>query len=368
MLENINRARGALRGGHTAEGAPSAFLRPKAEEGRLRHRACGKGGMRHMKTAWGKKAVCAALALFAALVWLPAAAFAESVQYLGEDGKTYTQENATPVSQSDTEWGKAGGETWYVAKDTVEITGRVKVTGSVHLILANGANLTVNGGIEVSEGNSFTVYAQSTKESEMGSLTATAVVGTGNAGIGGNSGGSGGAITITGGVVTATGGGTNWGGAGIGGGEDGDGGTITIKGGKVTATGGGTGWSGAGIGGGNNGSGGTITITGGVVNATGGGGGGAGIGGGSLTISPAAGWSIEAKAGESAAAATALSGSPFAPGTQTDVIGLVQGQKYFASTAQKLPDEEKPAQDTGSTQATQATQATQTKQNPKTGV
>ena len=51
MLENINRARGALRGGHTAEGAPSAFLQPKAEEGRLRHRACGKGGMRHMKTA-----------------------------------------------------------------------------------------------------------------------------------------------------------------------------------------------------------------------------------------------------------------------------------------------------------------------------
>ena len=168
--------------------------------------------------------------------------------------------------------------------------------------------------------------------------------------------------------MTATGGGTDRGGAGIGGGNKGSGGTITITGGEVTATGGGTGWSGAGIGGGNNGSGGTITITGGVVNATGGGGGGAGIGGGSLTISPAAGWSIEAKAGESAAAATALSGSPFAPGTQTDVIGLVQGQKYFASTAQKLPDEEKPAQDTGSTQATQATQATQTKQNPKTGV
>ena len=165
-------------------------------------------------------------------------------------------------------------------------------------------------------------------------------------------------------MVTAQGGNDTYGGAGIGGGSNGSGGTITITGGEVTATGGGTGWSGAGIGGGNNGSGGTITITGGVVNATGGGTGwsGAGIGGGSLTISPAAGWSIEAKAGESAAAATALSGSPFAPGTQTDVIGLVQGQKYFASTAQKLPDEEKPAQDTGSTQATQ------TKQNPQTGV
>ena len=45
MLENINRARGALRGGHTAEGAPSAFLRLLAEEGRLWRGACGKGGI-----------------------------------------------------------------------------------------------------------------------------------------------------------------------------------------------------------------------------------------------------------------------------------------------------------------------------------
>ena len=283
-----------------------------------------------MKTAWGKKAVCAALALFAALVWMPAA-FADSAQYLGEDGQMYTQENAAPVQQGDTEWGKAGGETWYVAKDTVEITGRVKVTGSVHLILANGANLTVDGGIEVSEGNSFTVYAQSTDETQMGSLTATArekgdgagiggnnaplgedsrytgaggtagsitihggkVTATGaegSAGIGGGAGGeaaqTGGTIKITGGVVNATGGASagysTYSGAGIGGGELGTGGEVTITGGKVTATGGNNTYGGAGIGGGDNGSGGTITITGGKVTAQGGGtnGGGAGIGGG----------------------------------------------------------------------------------------
>ncbi len=278
-----------------------------------------------MKTAWAKRAACAALALFAALVWLPAAAFAESVQYLGEDGKTYTQENATPVSQSDTEWGTAGNETWYVASGTVAIDHRVTVTGDVHLILANGAKLTVNGGIEVSEGNSFTVYAQSTEESEMGSLEAKAT-GTGDgAGIGGNNGqydgkytspggtagsitihgghvtatgagaaagigggagsngGSGGTVRITGGVVTATGGTVQtYSGAGIGGGYRGSGGTITITGGVVTAQGGNNTYGGAGIGGGDNGSGGTITITGGKVTAQGGGtnGGGAGIGGG----------------------------------------------------------------------------------------
>ena len=106
-----------------------------------------------MRTVWGKKAVCATLVAFAALVWMPAA-FADSAQYLGEDGQMYTQENAAPVQQGDTTWGTAGGETWYVANGTVTIENRVKVTGDVHLILANSAALTVNGGIEVGEGMS----------------------------------------------------------------------------------------------------------------------------------------------------------------------------------------------------------------------
>ena len=284
-----------------------------------------------MRTVWGKKAVCATLVAFAALVWMPAA-FADSAQYLGEDGQMYTQENAAPVQQGDTIWGTAGGETWYVANGTVTIENRVKVTGDVHLILANSAALTVNGGIEVGEGNSFTVYAQSTEESEMGSLTATArkkgdgagiggnnaplgedsrytgaggtagsitihggkVTATGaegSAGIGGGAGGeaaqTGGTIKITGGVVNATGGASagysTYSGAGIGGGELGTGGEVTITGGKVTATGGNNVYGSAGIGGGSNGAGGSIKISGGVVNATGtmtSTGPGAGIGGG----------------------------------------------------------------------------------------
>ena len=441
-----------------------------------------------MRTVWGKKAVCATLVAFAALVWMPAA-FADSAQYLGEDGQMYTQENAAPVQQGDTIWGTAGGETWYVANGTVTIENRVKVTGDVHLILANSAALTVNGGIEVGEGNSFTVYAQSTEESEMGSLTATARKKGDGAGIGGNNaplgedsrytgaGGTAGSITIHGGKVTATGaegsagigGGTGtvavyggtvtatggtaaesayYGGAGIGTGGFQESDiielTVTLAGGQVTATGGaGTVACGAGIGiGGGNygdvrftltisdgvvvatggagaeeggagtekggagiGTGGesragsvnfTATLSGGQVTATGGTGteaGGAGIGAGgtstqcdisvaaalsggqvtaqggsgtstgagvdsSLIISPAAGWNIEAKAGENEAAAKALSGSPFAPGTQTDVTAQVQDKAYFATKAQKLPDKEKPAQNTGGTQ----------KQNPKTGV
>ena len=147
---------------------------------------------------------------------------------------------------------------WYLAQGDVTITNTdtsgyrrgVTVSGDVHLILADGCNLTVNGGIQVQDNsaesvpntNSLTIYAQSTGDN-IGKLIARDVTG-GNAGIGGNTQCSGGAITINGGVVTATGGGD---GAGIGGGTNGVGGNITIKGGTVTATGNG---GGAGIGGG----------------------------------------------------------------------------------------------------------------------
>ena len=142
---------------------------------------------------------------------------------------------------------------WYLAQGDVTITNTntasgtdkrgVVVSGDVHLILTDGCNLIVNGGIGVSSTNSLTIYAQSTGDN-MGKLIAQSVTG-GNAGIGGNTQYSGGAITINGGVVTATGG--DGGGAGIGGGYNGAGGGITITGGTVTANGG---KEGAGIGGG----------------------------------------------------------------------------------------------------------------------
>ena len=61
----------------------------------------------------------------------------------------------------------------------VTIDSRVTVSGNVHLILADGCNLTVNGGIQVQDNgteqtsntNALTIYAQSAGNS-MGSLTA----------------------------------------------------------------------------------------------------------------------------------------------------------------------------------------------------
>ena len=188
------------------------------------------------------------------------------VSYLDENGDEQTADNVTVVDGSTTAW--SGG--WYVVNGTVTIGSRVTVSGEVRLILADGASLTANGGINVAQGNSFTVYAQSVGE-KMGTLTAT---GENGAGIGGGSWENAGTITINGGSVTATGGYNQ---AGIGGGDQGSGGTVTISGGNVTATGG---QEAAGIGSGFEGSGGNITIHGGSITATGGGP-AAGIGSGS---------------------------------------------------------------------------------------
>ena len=201
---------------------------------------------------------------------------------------------------------------WYVVNSNVTFDYYpITVTGTVNLILCDGCTLTANNGINVSEGNSLSIYSQT---------NGTGEIVTHNdkywynyaAGIGGSEGGNGGTVTIHGGKITATG---NQGGAGIGGtvtiyggtvtangkgGGAGISGTVTIYGGEVTATslhdagagiGGGTvtifggtvtangGFWAAGIGGGNNDDGGEVTISGGTVTANGGGN-GAGIGGG----------------------------------------------------------------------------------------
>ena len=78
---------------------------------------------------------------------LPTAALAAgNVSYLDVEGKTQTR-SATEVTSSDTGWTTG----WYVVQGTVEIGSRVTVSGDVHLILAEGCNLIVNGGIEVDE-------------------------------------------------------------------------------------------------------------------------------------------------------------------------------------------------------------------------
>lgn len=259
------------------------------------------------------------------------------VSYLDESGAKQTLTGAyATVTSSATTW----NDGWYVVDGDVTIDSRVTVTGDVKLIIKDGASLTVNGGILVPSGSTFTVYGQ---QNGTGNLTS---IGTnGNAGIGGDDvnvnfgtiilaakgkivatgdtraagiGGGGrmdngqsvdGTIHIYRGIVEATGG--RWA-AGIGGGADSvtdctiiiDGGTITARGGSnnvgiggtdgskaITINGGdikayGSGF-GADIGGSYNASGGNISITGGVVEADSIGGGSAEGGGpgGAIVIS-----------------------------------------------------------------------------------
>ena len=164
-----------------------------------------------------------------------------AVTYLDDNGDQQTLTGAyTTVTSNITSW----SDGWYVVDSNVTIDSRVTVTGNVKLILKDGANLTVNGGIDVSG------TSNSTDESKMGSLTATAADKTGNAGIGSSGGQTAGAITINGGKVTAAGGSRSemeesvipgeyeekvYTGAGIGGGEKSACSMITINGGIVTA-------------------------------------------------------------------------------------------------------------------------------------
>ncbi len=199
------------------------------------------------------------------------------VKYLDGNGTLTTlNEIATAVTSSSTSW----NEGWYVVYDDVTITDRISVSGTVNLILFDGATLTANKGIGVGSSATFNVYAQSEDEATMGALVATATTEFNCAGIGGGNNSNFGTININGGKITATG--NN---AGIGGGYGSTSGNITINGGIVNATADGYSNS-AGIGGGNNGYVTSVTLNGGVITATGDTqSGGAGIGTGAYASS-----------------------------------------------------------------------------------
>ncbi|MCR4818688.1 MAG: hypothetical protein K5841_07000, partial [Fretibacterium sp.] len=139
-----------------------------------------------------------------------------------------------------------------VPENGVTISECITVSGTVNLILRDGATLKLEKGITVASGKTLNIYAQS------GGTGVLIASGEDNAaGIGGGQTASNGTVNIYAGTVTATGGQN---GAGIGGGVNGAGGTVTIHGGLVTATGG----EGA-IGAGASSSHGTLTVKGGTV-------------------------------------------------------------------------------------------------------
>ena len=232
------------------------------------------------KLRGGVRAVIACLIAFSVIfTQIKIEAFADTVagvEYYDRDEGVIKTVSAEAVKDTMTTWGEGSSDInpkWYVVQQgKVETASRIIVKGNVNLILADGAELQAKAGIDVSAGNSLTIYAQTDMLTEnTGKIVAT--ISDYNAGIGGSKNKDGGSIKITGGTVTAN---SNDSGAGIGGGSYAAGGNIEITGGDVIATS----RSGAGIGGGEGGDGGTIKITGGKVIAGSDPDGGAGIGAG----------------------------------------------------------------------------------------
>ena len=93
----------------------------------------------------------------------------ESVPYVNEAGESIGCDTYIVVTSDFS--GKAVGDgteygAWYVVRDDVELDERLAINGTVHLILCDGAKLTARDGIDLSEGNTLKVYAQSSGDEE----------------------------------------------------------------------------------------------------------------------------------------------------------------------------------------------------------
>ena len=141
------------------------------------------------------------------------------IPYVDANGDTQycTEYTVLTNAAGNVAYGVSGAEAWYVVTNDVTISGSLYFAGSAHLILCDGATLTVTNasGIAIKANGNFTIYCQ--------------VNGTGA--VVANCEGSGiyvsiGGITINGGSVTVNGGGN---------GITSSGG-VTINGGNVAAT------------------------------------------------------------------------------------------------------------------------------------
>lgn len=153
---------------------------------------------------------------------------------------------------------------WYVVEEDMVIdTARIRLQegADVHLVLADGIQMSCARGITVPRSSSLSIYGQSVDNATAGMILATGP--DGRAAIGGDGLYTCGAISINSGIVMARGGD---GAAGIGAGRLQRVGTIEINGGFVRAFGGNEGCA---IGGGTNSSMGFISINGGTIEAVG---------------------------------------------------------------------------------------------------
>ncbi len=121
---------------------------------------------------------------------------------------------------------------WYIVNGNQSISA-FYTSGTVNLILADGAHLEVKMRVMVKSGNTLNIFAQSNDPSVMGKMTATSPSINMSAAIGGDANDEAGTINIYGGMISAE---SKDDGAAIGRGDSGWGGYLTVHGGIVTAS------------------------------------------------------------------------------------------------------------------------------------
>lgn len=204
-----------------------------------------------------------------------------------------TCDNYTLLTGNPSHW-EGLGDGWYVVKDANVSYQTLNILGNAHLILCDGAKISLTGGVKLEGSHTLTVYGQTGDDDGEGSgeLSAHNTDYDNTAGIGSAENTTCGNLVVHGGHVFCEG---IKNAAGIGGGKGAHSGNVTIYGGHVLASGGD---NAAGIGGGaGKGIGGTVSIYGGQIRAWGGVF-GAGIGGGSYSGGGAQGVKVKIMGGK----------------------------------------------------------------------
>ena len=120
----------------------------------------------------GNKAISALLTLAMLVGLLPAiggtARADDAVPYVyyetgaeGTSAKNGSCTSFTLITSDTTVWNGTGEGNWYVVNNNIDISDRVTVSGTVHLILCDGCSLFAEEGITVAAGNTLNIYAQS---------------------------------------------------------------------------------------------------------------------------------------------------------------------------------------------------------------
>lgn len=84
------------------------------------------------------------------------------VTYLDQNGDLQTNENVAVIHDASDLNNSTLASGWYLFSGAWSLSNRINITGDVHIILEDGSDVEAPQGIDVSNNNLLTIYAQST--------------------------------------------------------------------------------------------------------------------------------------------------------------------------------------------------------------